>query len=101
MKSNNRSDKKRSGWTEYEYPDQDDRGHIDDGLLIDGIYTYSDVELSARGCYGWDDSVGDYPCVELGLSTTDLSLKISMTPVEVHHMIDRLQTAIIEAEEHT
>lgn len=101
MKSNNRSDKKRTGWTEYEYPDQDDRGHIDDGLLIEGIYSYPDVSLQPRGCYGWDESCGDYPAVELGLSTADLSLRISMTPAEVQELIDRLQTAVAEAEENT
>jgi len=101
MESNAHSGKKRTGWTEYDYPDQDDRGHIDDGLLIDGIYAYPDVSLRARGCYGWDDEVGDYPAVELSLSTADLSLTLSMTPAEIQELIDRLQTAIVEAEEQT
>ena len=100
MESNTHSGKKRTGWTEYEYPDRDDRGHIDDGLLIEGIYAYPDVDIRPRGCLGWtgDQDQDEYPCVELKLSTADLRLNISMTPGEVQGLIDQLQTAIVEAE---
>lgn len=103
MMSHNADDSKssdRRDWTDFNYPSDDDRGTDCDGVgRIEAMYPRSAVDIRIQGRYGWERATGAYPAIQFQLSGDQLGVSVELTPAEAQAMIDRLQTAIVEATE--